>query len=96
MTDDLSLAKDPDVYEAVPLDIVQESVTNRATIGRKRRDGEHLSGAFCCLIALIVLCVVFAMMTAWEMRLLPTSWLHEERVPERFSSNLVASSQRGE
>lgn len=90
MTDELPLSTDLDVYEAIPLDIVPEAVTNRATTttGRKKSDsGQPFNRALRCVIALIVLWVLFTVWTAWDMRLLPTFWLHDEWIPAISYSN---------
>lgn len=87
MTDELPPSTDVEVYEAIPLETVQEDVTNRPTTGRKRIDSEHLNCAFRWVIALIVLWVIFTVSIAWEMRLLPTLWLRDERIPAISYSN---------
>lgn len=81
MTDELPPSMNLDVYEAVPLEMVEEALTHRATTGRKRSDRDHLRGAFRCVIVLIVLWVMFSLSMAWEMGLLPKFWLHEEWIP---------------
>jgi hypothetical protein len=81
MTNELPLSTKLDIYEAVPVDMVQETVSQQAP--RKQSAYERLIRvSHGCVLTLIALWVLFTVSLAYEMGFLPKFWWqHEERVP---------------